>query len=243
MSDLPKMSERDSTLINILERIGGECLQQNVVLEKITQRLNEVAKSAETAELRQNARQTEHAREHEKLLDSVSRYRSDMLNLVGEQDTINKNIEGLYKTIKELTFSLETTTQKIAGLDEQVKLQSKTGHDHYEHSITQAKAFPKEMAEANRNITKMQMEIEKHIGKLHDETRKQFEKLQHETMRRLLVLDSMTSALQTLLVRTEPPEKKAPRIIRLVRRIGSFFRYTLPLRVKKIFILLKKKEL
>ena len=54
------------------------------------------------------------------------------------------------------------------------------------------------------------------------------EKLQQDTARRLLVLGDIESALQTLLIRTEPPEKKPFWFIRLLRRAGLFCRKKLP---------------
>jgi chromosome segregation ATPase len=158
-----------------------------------------------------------------------------MLSLVNEQDRINENINELQQMVKNATYSLEVTNQKISGLEERLTVQEKALQEHYEDAQKQAVDFKREIAESSRSFTKLHADTEKNLGELHKETGRQLDKSQHETMRRLLALDGIVTSLQTLLIRTEPPEKKPPWIKRQFSNLQRFFRFKLPLILQKIF--------
>jgi chromosome segregation ATPase len=231
-----KAAVREQALIGILERLANEMEQQDVMLEDLIKRHDEFVKSSENAETYRRTKLNDAEKAHDKMFESFHHYRSDMLSLVNEQDRINKNIDELQKMVKTATYSLEVTNQKISSLEERLTLQEKATQEHYEHSQKQAEAFKHEIAESSRNFAKLHAETEKHFSELHKETERQLDKSQHETMRRLLMLDGIVSSLQTLLTRTEPPEKKQPWIKRLVSNTGKLFRIKLPLFFKRIFI-------
>ena len=280
MADKAKTLHRDAALVNILGRMAEQLQKQDQMLEDVARRQIELSKTVESNDFQQDARQTQADVAIGKLQDSFSRYRSDMLSLVNEQDTINRNISSLNSLINSTIYSLEKVNQAFSGLDEHVRTQEKSVHDHFAHSLKQAEIFPKlvsdsnhiitklhmdteknlgkmhqesqqQLADSNRSVAKLHMDSEKNLGKMHQETlqqladsnrnvaklhmdseknlekmqqstQRQLEKLQQETTRRLLVLDDMESALETLLIRTEPPEKKPFWFIRLFRRVRVF---------------------
>jgi len=224
MAEKAKMTERDATLISILERMSSQLNKHDDLLEAVSFRLMEMSERAENSELRIIARQNEVTATVEKLQESFSRYRSDMLSLVNEQDHTNKNMVELNSLIGKTVYSLEHTNHEISGLNDNVKAQEKTIGDHYMHSLEQAEIWPKELAEANHAIAKMHMDYEKNLGLLQKEMQRQLEKMQLETTRRLMVLVNIESAMQTLLIRTEPHKKRANLVVRLFRRISGFCR-------------------
>ena len=219
------MSDRDQALIGVLERLASEMEHQDSMLEDSLRRHAELAKSLDSTERHLRRKQIDAEKEHEKMFDSFNHYRSDMLSLVNEQDRINRNIDDLQKTIKTTTYTLDATNKKIADLDERLKHHEKTSLEHFEHALKQPGVFREVLSDSNRNFTKLHADTEKHLGELHRETARQLDKFQHETMRRLLLLDGIITSLQTLLVRTEPPEKKPPWIARQFSKIAKFFRF------------------
>jgi len=224
MADIAKLSQRDSVLVNILERMSDQLEKQNLMLEDIVKQQIDLNKAGKAAESNRKAQQIDGNVEIGKLRESISRYRSDMLSLVNEQDHINKNIAHLSGLVNSTVYAFENANQKLAKLEQWAKAQEKTATDHYAHSLKQAEILPKAIADSTRSISKLHMDTEKSLGKMHQETQRQLEKLQQDTVRRLLVLGDIESALQTLLIRTEPPEKKPFWLVRLFRMIGRFFR-------------------
>jgi len=228
------MSERDQALINILERLAGEMKQVDLRLEDSLARNTELLKSLESTGRQLRGKQLDADRSHDKLFESFHHYRSDMFKLVNEQDQINRNIDDLQKTLKTTMFLLDNTNQKLADLDERLKMHEKTSYDYYEHTSKQPEIFRDALEDSNRNFTKLHTDTEKHMGRAHRETIRQLEKFQYEAMRRLLLLDNIISSLQTLLVRTEPPERKPSWVARQFNRLISFFRLKLPMLFMRI---------
>jgi SMC interacting uncharacterized protein involved in chromosome segregation len=283
MAEKMKMTDRDKTLINILGRMADQIQKQDALLEEVALRLNSVSKDTAEMDVRRDSlhRRTEDS--FQRLYDSLSRYRSDMLSLVNEQDRMNKSLSEMQKLVHQATYAVEESAQIATGLDDRVKAQEKAVSELYEHSLKQAENFPKEMAaagqsytklhaeteknigdlrqemaDASRNYTKLHADTEKNIGDLHQEmaaasrnytrlhaetektlgdmhreTQRQMEKLEHETLRRLMLLESMDSKLQTLMFRTEPKIKKVPRIFRVFISLSLFFRVKLPAAIKR----------
>jgi len=235
MAEKQKITDRDATLVNILERMASQLQKQAELLEDIVKRQDELSISSGKSERRRDALYRETDSTYEKIGESLTRYRSDMLSLVNEQDHINSNITDLRKMIKDAAFSLEKSAHKIEDLDARINTQSKEMHEHFEHSLRQAEILPKEFADVSRNVTKHHMDAEKAFGKMHHEAQRSLEKSHQETTRRLLALDGIEASLQTLLIRTEPPEKKTPWIVRLFKKIGRFFRTKLPQLFRLLF--------
>jgi len=266
MADQIKISERDATLVNVLERLADQISKQELLLEDVIRRQNELAESVASSELHQDFKQNEAETSHKKLSESFHRYRSDMLKLVNEQDSMNKSIADLYRSIDKFTYAIDLTNHKLADFDEWRAKQDKSltehieytikkadfdqwqkKHDkslneHYEITIKQVEMFPKTIDEASRNVTKLHMDTEKAIEKMHSETKRQLGSIQSETMRRLLALDGIESTLQTLLIRTEPPEKKPNWIVSQCKKTGVFFRHTFTSLFRKLRFLFKSTE-
>lgn len=306
MADASKLTDRDQTLINILRRMADQIQKQDKLLDDVSKDISAIILASDNTDYRRKSQdkllekvskdislliQASDSAEHrrgtkvgdddvalDKILQSISRYRSDMLSLVNEQDRITKSLKELDSVIRKAAYSIAEATQILAELDtrstkqekslsehiehtlkqaeiftdERLKKQEKTIQDHYAHalklsevftderlvrsekaihdhlahSLKQAELIPQEFAETNRTVTRLHADTEKSIGKLHDETQRQMEKTQSEMLRRLVTLDSLESALQTLLIRTEPPEKKPFIIKRLFIKLRSFFRVT-----------------
>ena len=222
MAEKGKISQRDSTLVNILERMADQLQKQDNLLEGVVKQQLELSRSYESLELRIAARQNDVTAAVEKLQESFSRYRSDMLSLVNEQDHINKNTTELSNLVNKALYSVEQAANELTELGGSIKTQEKLVQEHYEHSLKQSENLPKEIAESNRSITKLHMDSEKNLGKMHQDTQRQLERLQQETTRRLLLLGNIESELQTLLIRTEPHDKRPNWLVRAFRRAIRF---------------------
>jgi chromosome segregation ATPase len=234
MADRSKVSDRDQTLINILERIAGEFQKQDVLLESIAKNQSEFSKTSLTAERKFSVQQEKYEKAYDKIRESITGYRSNMLSLVNEQDRINDGMKDLRKMISGVVFSLESTNKRLADLDERVKAQDKALSAHFEHSMKQDENLKRDVADAGHNVAKLHADTDKRLGELQQDIHHQLEKLQQDTTRRLLVLGEIELAMQTLLIRTEPPEKKKFLFSRVFLRIGFFFRVTLPHIARKI---------
>jgi len=224
MAENAKMSARDSALVGILERMADQLQKQDALLEDVIRRQNEFSKLLENTELNRGSMHKESDAVIKKLGDSLSRYRSDMLTLVNEQDRINKNINEGNKLVNKTAYAMENNNQKLEALDERVRSQEKSVSGHYEHSIKHAEDIPKILGESTRGITKLHMDTEKRLEQLHHETQQQLEKLRQEATRRLLALDEIELALHTLLIRTEPHKRKPFFLTRFFKKVGAYFR-------------------
>ena len=227
------MSDRDQALIGILERLAGEMQHQDDMLEDLLARTDTLTKSMETLESQQKSSSIEPRKTKDNLFDPSRDYRSDMLSLVNEQDRINKNIEELQKVVKTAAYTLDVTNQKLVGLDERLTGHEKLSNEYYAQAQKQPAIFQEALNDSSRSFAKLHAETEKRLGEMYGETARQLDKFQHETTRRLLLLDSIVTSLETLLIRTAPPEKKSPWISRLFKRICKFFRYKLPFLFKR----------
>jgi len=237
MAEKSKTSDRDKALVNILERIGGELQRQGDVLEDVIKNQDELSRELRSAEFQFGAQQGACEKSIDKISGTISHYRSGMLSLVNEQDRINESLKDMRRMIHDTNFALETSNQTMAVVNERVSAQDKAMRDYYEHSLKQEAATQKGIANTERTVYKLHTDTEKRIIEIHKENQAQLEKLQQDTMRRLLTLDGIDAALNTLLIRTEPPEKKPLVFIRMFKKLGVFFRVTLPVFLKKVFIL------
>jgi len=224
MAEIPKLSQRDSTLVNVLERMADQLQKQDQLLDDVASRQFELSQALDASEQRLVAWHNEVALNVEKLQESFSRYRSDMMRLVNEQDHMAKDMSGLNKQANTITYAFETSNQKLTVLENRTAAQEKTVNNHFTHSLKQAEILPKEINASTRSITKLHMDTEKSLGRMHAETQRQLEKLQQDITKRLAVLSEMDASLQTLLIRTEPPEKKPGIYVRLSQRVKKIYR-------------------
>jgi len=234
MAEKKKNIDRDQTLINVLERMADQIQKQDSIITELVKQQNGLVVEVANAEFSRGMQISDVNVTQKGIQDAIARYRSDMLSLVHEQDSTNKQMNDMRKLVDRTAYSLELNTQKLSELDNKVKAQEKTISDHYAHSLKQAEALPKETAELGRNFTRMHADTEKRLVQMHEETQRQLDKLKQETIRRLMALNGIESALQTLLIRTEPPEKKPLLIVRIAKKIEGFIRIKLPLVIKKI---------
>lgn len=242
MAEKSKISERDATLVNILDRMAGQLQRQELLLEEIVKRQDDFSKAMDNAKFSQGSLRSENDTAFKRLYDALTRYRSDMLSLVNEQDRINERMAELHKVLNKTAYTLEIADQRLSDFYERVKIQEKAVHDHYEHSLKQAGMIPQKFADTDRNVAKLHADTEKRLGEMHRETQRQLEKLQQETSRRLLALDSIEDALRTLLIRTEPPEKRPFFMIRFVKKVGGLLKIKLPLALKRVLLRRNKKK-
>ena len=237
-----KLTRQESALVSILERMADQLTKQDQVLEEVTGRQFDLTKALEAIEFQIEARQNDYSRAIESmeyqigikqngsdtdiknLQDAVSRYRSDMLSLVNEQDHISKKLSELNSLVGKTFYTMENANQTLTRLEEKAKAQEKVANDHFAHSLKQAEILPKEIANSGQSIAKLHMDTEKSLGKMHGDTQRQLEKLQQDTVRRLLVLGDIENEIQTILIRTEPPEKKPFWLFRPFRRFFGFCR-------------------
>lgn len=215
------MAERDKALVNILERLAGEMTQQDEMLSKLMAHQNELSKAIESSALRLRGTQSDSEKSYDKLLDAMSNYRSDMLSLVNEQDRINRNIDELQNILKITTYSIDVTNKRLADISERQSHHEKASNDYYEFASKQPDIMRNAIKDTSRDFTRLHAETEKNLTLLHKETERQLQSFQHETTRRLLLLDGIISSLQTLILRTEPPEKKPLWIIRPFIKLHS----------------------
>jgi chromosome segregation ATPase len=238
MAERGKLSERNEILVKILERLADQIQKQEHVLEEIIKHQDVLSKDVAIVGANVGSHRGASQRDLDiaitKLQESFTRYRSDMLSLVNEQDHMNKNMVELQKSLNKTNYAMETVNQRIAKLEDNFKAQDKSFHDHYEYTQKQAELLPREIATTNRNMTELHTDTEKSLGKMQHDTQRQLDKMQHDILRHLMVLDSMETTLQTLLVRTEPPEKKIPLFIRMYNGTSEFFKVKVPLTYKRI---------
>ncbi|MCL2280252.1 MAG: hypothetical protein FWC20_12735 [Oscillospiraceae bacterium] len=262
MHEDAKKSDRDHALIGVLTRLAEEMQEQDKMLADVISRQTNLGKGLEATEQYIRRKQIEVDEAHNKMMDSFHHYRSDMLKLVNEQDTINRNISDLQSVVKTTTFTLDNTNHMLTALDERLSRLEKVTGEQIAHTMKQHGSLQEALDESGREVARLHTETEKRIdgfhretaeqldkssrdfSKLHADTEKriddfhkdtleQLDKFQYETTRRLLLLDSIVNSIQTLLVRTDPELKKKPWIVRVFKRISTFFRFKLPFLLKK----------
>lgn len=271
MADRVKPADRDQTLINILERMADQLLRQDSMLNEVIKQQGDSAKEASEAEFFRSTQFGETEASQNRIQEALKQYRATMLSLVNEQDNINDKLKDVIRLADRTAYALENFKQQLSDLDERIKKQETTVNDHFAHSLKQTDALPKEIAGMNRevallhagtekslgrmheetqrqlgniksDVTRLHAGTEKHLGQMHEETQRQLDKLKQETSRRLMALDGMEVALQTLLIRTEPPEKKPLLIARLAMKVFVFFRKKVPLAIRRIRIRRRSKR-
>ena len=220
----PKVSTRDRALVSILERMVEQLQFQDKLLHELIERQAKFSGTIEDSMFHQDLQRDENDAGIKKLHDSFIRYRSDMLGFVREQDSTRKSVEDTLKQVNKLSYSFEGTGKVVSDIEERLKKHEKSVHDHIAFSNKKWDNLPIMLAETNHSIAELHVEMEKRFKQTSVETKRWLEKQQKDTEHRLLALDSMETALETLLVRTEPPEKNPLLILRVLKSIGRFFR-------------------
>jgi len=222
MSQSDDKSKRDLVLAKVLERFSNQIQEQSLKLEEVEKGQRDLISTIKSIELHHDIRLNESETSVEAINQNILRYRSDMLKLVNEQDRLNDLTKDLAKRQISIDGAQERIVSNLSEMEQRYKIQEKTVHDHYAQSLEQSEAFSREVADANRSVIKLHMDTEKRLSQMHSETHKQLEKNRLENMSRLLALDGIESALNTILIRTEPPEKKPFLLFRPFVRLHRF---------------------
>ena len=264
-----KPSQRDLTLIKVLERLSDQLRAYETRLEEVEKNQADILELVRRSEQRQDSRMDMSEKALEKFKDSMLRYRSDMLSIVNEQDRMSDALKELTKRQGMIAASQEEIGKDLSDLDGRFAVQEKHVREHYDYTLKLGGAFASGLADTNRNSAKLHADTEKQLGdehreikkqladadhktiKLHEDTEKRLGEAQRETVRqitelrqemkrRLLSLDGIEATLQVLMVRTEPPEKRPFIAIRVARGVGGFFRYRIPEFFRRVGTRLRK---
>lgn len=182
-------AQRETILVNILERLSGQLSQFEDRLEKIEKNQLALPGLVEKAGSTQNSGQPVNDAEFKKINDSIVRYRSDMLSLVNEQDRLNDRINDLLKRQDAIAGAQEVIGRDTSNLGERFGIQEKAVSEHSAYSVKQREEFIKELDGVNRNNAKLYLDLDKRLdsllkdvdgvnrnsGKLHVETEKRLE--------------------------------------------------------------------
>ena len=223
MANESKLSQRDETLVKVLDRLSDGITQQSTLLDELGKRQIELATDMERNERRQLIRLESTDGSIEKTQEAVQRYRSDMLSLVNEQDRMNIHITEMSKKQLAIAYSQDNIVNIITDLKNRVESQEKTVHEINTHSINHEEALPREIGDMSRSVSKLHMDTEKRLVEMHKETQRLLDKMKVDIERRLIALDKIEASLEILLIRTEPPEKKPFILVRLFHRIRLLF--------------------
>ena len=209
-SAMDRNAQRQLEMLSVMERITQRQLEQTSAMDRIAQR--------------QNVLQQNTGPLIEKLSQDFQRYRSDMLGIVNEQDRITGEMREMTKRQGTIANSQDIIDRNLTNLSERSKAHEKAVGEQYEYSVKQSEALSKLTMDARHNNEKLHMDTEKRLGENHKEILQRTEALRLDTMRRLLALDGIESALQLLIVRTEPPEKKPFWVKRVFRKVVMVFK-------------------
>ena len=233
-----KLSERDMTLINVLDRLAAQIRHQDALIGDLSDSMQELMSAVKNSEQKQQSRLdgTEHS--IEKFGEGFTRYRSDLLKIVNEQDRVGELTEELSKRQIQISEAQERINLILEGLEKRFGAQEKTATTHYDYSLKQGIELPKQVEDINRHVSKLHMDTEKRLIEDHRDINKMVRDLRSDTMHRLLSLDGVEASLKELLIRTEPPEKKKFFIFRFVRFIRLktsvfFLRIRMRIRARK----------
>ena len=222
MAEKGKLSQRDQTLVKILDRLSDDIRNQDIRLEETKNRLLELFADIERAWAKQHARHDFSDVAIEKTQSEIQRYRSDMLSLVNEQDRMNAAMIDLTKKQAAIAYSQDNLVNTMKDLSKRLEVQEKAVHDIGEHSEKHEETLTSQLKDLSRNVAKLHMDTEKRLGEMHTDTHRLLRDMKADTIRRLLALDKIEESLGVLLIRTEPRQKKPFILVRLFRRIRMF---------------------
>ena len=219
-----KMSQRDETLIKVLDRLSDNIQNQELLLDEIKKRQLELSVDMERTGLWQHSQHEETGASLEKTRETFLRYRSDMLRLVNEQDRMNDIVMDLKKKQAAVVYAQDNITRGLLDLNARMETQEKSMRELNAFSVQQGEKSSREIADANRSVTKLHMDTDKRLGEEHRETHRRLDEIKRDTIRRLMTLDKIEASLDVLLIRTEPPEKKPFFVIRIFRWVRGVYK-------------------
>ena len=226
MAGNKQLSQRDETLVKVLDRLSENVLNHESLLEEILTQQRELVADMERTERRLLARQDTAEASTEKTHENILRYRSDLLSLVNEQDRLNEIIKELTKKQSTIAYTQDGITRGLSAISSSFEAQDRIVRDISTYSVKHEETLSTEIAAMNRSVAKLHMDTEKRLGEAHKETQRQLEKIRMDVERRLLALDKIEESLNVLLIRTEPPEKKPFFIKRIHLRLRVLFAKT-----------------
>ena len=208
-----KLSQRDETLVRILERLSDEIQKQAVLLDEIEKRQHELSADMERSRLQQHARLDITDGAAEKAQEAFLRYRSDMLHIVNEQDRLNDIIKDLNKKQAAIAFSQDNIFKSLRELSERLEAHEKTIREistysikHEEtlmslalrlevqeniirevnkYSILHEEVLSREITDMNRSVTKLHMDTERSIVDMSRAAEKRLGEVSRDAQRRL----------------------------------------------------------
>ena len=214
-----KLTKRDETLVKVLDRLSEDISKQQDLVAETNKKQLELAADIERHEARHSSQYGAADQTIEKTHEALIRYRSDMLSLVNEQDRINEAMKELNKKQITIAYSQDNIVNALTNIDKRLEMHEKIIHDLNESTAHYETTLSGELAQMNRHIAKQHLETEKRLDEVNRETQKRLSELNQDTMRRLKSLDEVESALNVLLIRTQPREKKPFFLLRLFNRI------------------------
>ena len=219
MADERKLSSRDETLIKVLDRLSDNIWKQELLLDEVIKQQHALTSAMERAGMQLQSRHDTSDAAFEKTRESFTRYRSDMLSLVGEQDRMNDIIKDLSKKQAAIAFTQDNIVNSLTSFNERFETQDKIIRDINTHSIKHEETLSREITEMSRNVARLHSDTEKSIGAANSETKRQINKVRKDSSRLSKMLYEIEASVNVLLIRTEPPEKRPFFIIRLFRSL------------------------
>ena len=223
MPDNSEKSKRDLVLAKVMERFSSQISDQGGKLDELNKNQMEIVSAVKSVELHHDVKFNDADNALEHLRQDLNRYRSDMLGIVGEQDRLNKYTKDLAKQQASIAEAQEKMLRALNDLESRYKIQEKTASEIYSHSLEQAEKLSRRINDSDKSVTKLLYETEKTLVEKLAQTEKQADKTRHDIFTRLRTLDGIENSLATILVRTEPPEKKPAWPKRAFRKIHWFF--------------------
>ena len=214
-----KLTQRDETLIKVLDRLSDDIKKQQLLLDDVAKLQLELLAEIERSGLRQHARIDLTDAAIDKTQETFVRYRSDMLHLVNEQDRLNDISAEISKKQAAIAFSQDNIVNILTDISNRLETQGKDLRELSAHSAKQGETLSREISGTNRDLTKLHMDTEKRLIDAQREVKREQEKTRIDIERRLLTLDKIESSLEVLLIRTEPPEKKPFFAVRVIRNL------------------------
>ena len=212
MANEKKLSQRDETLVRILERLSDDIQKQGILLDVVGKQQLEQSANIERVGLAQHARLDLSDAATEKTHETFLRYRSDMLHIVNEQDRLNDIIRDLVKKQAAIAFSQENIANILSELSERLETHEKAVRDVNTYSIKHEEALTslaarlevqentirevnkysirhderlsKEISDMSRSVTKLHMDTEKSIGDMTRAAEKRLGEVNRDTQRR-----------------------------------------------------------
>ena len=159
-------TQRDVTLVKILERLSKQIQQFDSRMEGVEKRQQELPDKMGGVGLRQNLDIVDAKDEIEKLHDTFLRYRNDMLKLVNEQDRLDDSMKDLAKRQDIIVGAQETISRDTESLDERFSKQEKAVSEYAQYSVRQGEDLSKDIEGVNKNAAKLYLDTEKRLDGL-----------------------------------------------------------------------------